>query len=36
VADNALANRTLGWSPRHDLQSIIETAWNWHSNHLSG
>ena len=34
VADNVLANRTLGWSPRHDLQSIIETAWNWHSNHL--
>jgi UDP-glucose 4-epimerase len=34
VADNALANRTIGWSPRHDLQSIIETAWNWHANHL--
>jgi UDP-glucose 4-epimerase len=34
VADNALAKRTIGWSPRHDLQSIIETAWNWHSNHL--
>ena len=34
VADNVLANRTLGWSPRQDLQSIIETAWNWHSNHL--
>jgi UDP-glucose 4-epimerase len=36
VADNALASRTIGWSPRHDLQSIIETAWNWHSNHLPG
>jgi UDP-glucose 4-epimerase len=34
VADNALAKRTIGWSPRHDLQSIIDTAWNWHSNHL--
>lgn len=34
VANNELAHRTLGWSPRHDLQSIIETAWNWHSNHL--
>jgi UDP-glucose 4-epimerase len=32
VADNALARRTIGWSPRHDLQSIIGTAWNWHSN----
>jgi UDP-glucose 4-epimerase len=34
VADNALGERTIGWSPRHDLQSIIETAWNWHANHL--
>jgi UDP-glucose 4-epimerase len=34
VADNALAQRIIGWSPRHDLQSIIGTAWNWHSNHL--
>jgi UDP-glucose 4-epimerase len=35
VADNALAQRTLGWSPRHDLQSIIVSAFNWHSNHPS-
>jgi UDP-glucose 4-epimerase len=34
VADNDLARRTIGWSPRHDLRSIIDTAWNWHSNHL--
>jgi len=34
VADNALAKLTIGWSPRHDLHSIIETAWNWHANHL--
>ncbi|WP_423863627.1 UDP-glucose 4-epimerase GalE [Bradyrhizobium sp.] len=34
VADNALAERALGWSPRHDLQSIIVTAFNWHSNYL--
>jgi UDP-glucose 4-epimerase len=34
VADNALARRTIGWSPRHNLQSIISTAWNWHSNYL--
>jgi UDP-glucose 4-epimerase len=32
VADNALAKRTIGWSPRHDLRSIIDTAWNWHAN----
>ena len=34
VADNTLARRTIGWSPRHDLQSIVGTAWNWHSNSL--
>jgi len=34
VADNALARRTIGWTPRHDLNSIIETAWNWHSKYL--
>jgi UDP-glucose 4-epimerase len=33
VADNALARRTIGWSPQHDLRSIIGTAWNWHSNY---
>ena len=34
VADNTLAKRMIGWSPRHDLKSIIDTAWNWHSHHL--
>jgi UDP-glucose 4-epimerase len=34
VADSSLAKQILGWSPQHDLQSIIRTAWNWHSNHL--
>jgi len=34
VADNALAYQTIGWAPRHDLQSILATAWHWHSNHL--
>jgi UDP-glucose 4-epimerase len=34
VADNSLARRTIGWSPRHDLRSIIDTAWNWHSKFL--
>jgi UDP-glucose 4-epimerase len=33
VADNALAKTTIGWSPQHDLQSIIRSAWNWHSSH---
>jgi UDP-glucose 4-epimerase len=35
VADNALARRTIDWSPRHNLQSIIGSAWNWHSNYQS-
>jgi UDP-glucose 4-epimerase len=35
VADNALARETLGWTPRHDLDSIIATAWNWHSRSTS-
>jgi UDP-glucose 4-epimerase len=34
VADNSLAKRTIGWSPQHDLKSIIGTAWNWHSNYM--
>ena len=34
VADNALAKETIGWSPRHDLKSMIDTAWNWHSNYM--
>jgi UDP-glucose 4-epimerase len=34
VADNSLARRALGWAPQHDLNSIICTASNWHSNYL--
>ncbi|MCF8259609.1 MAG: UDP-glucose 4-epimerase GalE [Melioribacteraceae bacterium] len=32
VADNKKAKSILGWSPKHDLRSIIQTAWNWHNN----
>jgi UDP-glucose 4-epimerase len=32
VADSTSAKQTLGWSPRHDLRSIVDSAWNWHSN----
>ena len=31
VADNAQARDVLGWSPRHDLESIVASAWNWHA-----
>lgn len=33
VADSSLARQTIDWSPRHDLDSIIKTAWRWHSKH---
>jgi UDP-glucose 4-epimerase len=36
VADNSLAKDTIGWAPKHDLESIIRTASNWHSNCLPG
>jgi UDP-glucose 4-epimerase len=32
VADNSKARSVLGWQPRYDLTSIIETAWNWHGS----
>jgi UDP-glucose 4-epimerase len=31
VADNSSASKILGWNPRHDFGSIIESAWLWHS-----
>ncbi len=31
VADNTLARRELGWSPKHDIDRIIADAWTWHS-----
>lgn len=31
VADNAMAQQVLGWSPRYDLSDIIGSAWQWHS-----
>ncbi len=32
VADNSLAKEKLGWVPKHNLSSIIKTAWKWHNN----
>jgi len=35
VADSTLAQQELGWQPEHtDLESIIETAWNWETEFL--
>jgi UDP-glucose 4-epimerase len=33
VADATAARRELGWEPEYTtIESIIETAWNWHKN----
>ena len=29
-ADPQVASETLGWSARHGLDDIIDSAWNWH------
>ena len=30
VLDIAKAQRLLGYSPQHDLESMVRTAWHWH------
>lgn len=36
-ADNSKAKEILGWEPVHsDLETIIKSAWNWHSKHPDG
>jgi UDP-arabinose 4-epimerase len=36
VASNKLARRVLGWEPScSHLETIVETAWRWHSRHGS-
>lgn len=33
-ADSGKAQRELGWTPQHtNIDSIVETAWNWHKAH---
>ena len=37
IASSEKAQRTLGWKPKYNqLDTIIETAWNWHQNHPNG
>jgi len=37
VGSSDKAKSELGWKPRFpDLQSIVETAWNWHRQHPNG
>jgi UDP-glucose 4-epimerase len=37
VASSEKIRNELGWNPNYpDLETIIETAWKWHSNHPKG
>ena len=36
-ADSTLAQRELGWKVKFgDIESIVDTAWKWHSTHPKG
>jgi UDP-glucose 4-epimerase len=37
IASSETIRRELGWTPRYaTIESIIETAWNWHKDHPHG
>jgi UDP-glucose 4-epimerase len=37
VADSTRIKQQLGWAPAYDnLESIVETAWQWHRSHPDG
>lgn len=37
IASSEKAKKELGWKPKYDsLETIIETAWEWHNNHPEG
>jgi len=37
IADSRKARELLGWNPQFaDLETIIESAWNWHQKHPHG
>lgn len=37
IASSEKAMKELGWNPKfNSLETIIETAWNWHLNHPNG
>ncbi len=35
-ADSSKAERELGWKAKYGLETIIQTAWTWHSTHPNG
>ena len=37
IASSERAQKELNWKPKYNsLETIIETAWNWHKNHPNG
>lgn len=36
VADSTKIKKKLGWKPKHDLSSILRSAWGWHKKHPQG
>lgn len=37
IADASLAKQLLEWTPKYnDIESIVQTAWNWHKAHPNG
>lgn len=30
IADATKIKDKLGWTPQYDLETIVESAWNWH------
>ena len=37
VADSSRARKILGWDPKYaDIDTIVQTAWRWHSAHPRG
>jgi UDP-glucose 4-epimerase len=37
IASSDKAKKQLGWNPKYNsIETIVETAWNWHKNHPCG
>jgi UDP-glucose 4-epimerase len=37
VASSEKAKQILGWQPKYpDLETIVQSAWNWHQSHPDG
>jgi len=37
VADNTAIKAAMGWAPKYsDLETILSSAWHWHSSHPNG